>query len=116
MRPEIYALVGLAIAFLVFRYMMRRGRVAPAEARRLVEGGALLLDVRTPAEFAGGHIEGSTNVAVQELDARASSLCPKDRPVVVVCRSGMRSRLAAAILRRAGYVAVHDLGPLAAWR
>lgn len=110
------ALLGLALALLAFRFLMRRGRISAPDARRLVEGGALLLDVRTPAEYAGGHIDGAKNVAVGELASQLDALGPKDRPIVVYCRSGMRSRLGAATLRRAGFAAVHDLGPISAWR
>jgi phage shock protein E len=116
MQPWMFALLGLALALLAFRWLMRRGRIDAADARRLVQGGALLLDVRTAAEFAADRVEGATNVAVQELGAAVATLGPRDRAIVVFCRSGMRSRLATAILRRAGFVAVHDLGPRAAWR
>lgn len=87
--------------------------VAPSEAHRLVEGGATLLDVRTPAEYAGGHIEGAVNVPVDQVAARLSEI-PRDRPVVVYCLSGGRSAHAASTLREAGYT-VHDLGSIDAW-
>lgn len=116
MRPWMFALLGFAIALLLFRWMMRRGRIPAADARRLVEDGALLLDVRTPAEFAAGHVDGAQNLAVQQLEGAFDSLGPRDRAIVVYCHSGMRSRLAAALLRRAGFTAVHDLGPGSAWR
>ncbi len=116
MHPIYFALVGLAAALVAFRMLMRRGRVSATDARRLVADGALLLDVRTPAEFDAGHLEGAQNVAVQQLAAALEGLGPKARPIVVYCQSGMRSRFAAATLRRAGFTAVHDLGPRAAWR
>jgi len=115
MRPVLFALIGLAVALLAFRYLMRRGRVDPGHARTLVGQGALLLDVRTPAEFAAGHLAGARNVALQDLAAATGGLGPKATPLVVYCKSGMRSRMAATVLRRAGFVAVHDLGPMAAW-
>lgn len=86
-----------------------------AEAHRLVEAGALLLDVRTPEEFAGGHIQGAVNIPVQELERRMAEVGDRERAVVVYCRSGARSATAAAMLRDAGHRRVHDLGPMSRW-
>lgn len=91
------------------------GKVAPAKARELVERGALLLDVRTPGEFAGGHIAGARNVPLQELGARVGELGDRDRPVVLYCASGMRSASAASALKRAGFKHVFDLGAMGRW-
>lgn len=90
------------------------GRVEGAEARRLVAGGALLLDVRSPEEFAEGHIEGAVNVPFDEVTARLAELGPSSRPVVAYCHSGRRSAIAATALRGRGYT-VWDLGPMTAW-
>ena len=89
--------------------------VGPGEAKRLAAAGALLLDVRTPAEFAQGHLPGALNIPVVELPDRLAELGGPDRDVVVYCRSGMRSARAATVLRRAGYRAVHDLGAMNNW-
>lgn len=82
--------------------------------RELVAQGALLLDVRTPAEFCTGHLANAVNVPVQELPARICDIGPTSRPVVVYCRSGGRSAMAQLLLARAGYQ-VRDLGPMTAW-
>ena len=84
------------------------------KARELVASGALLLDVRTPGEFAGGHIEGALNIPVQELGTRVSEVGPTSRPVVVYCRSGGRSCAAAGILSQAGYEVV-DVGGMSGY-
>lgn len=73
-----------------------------------------LLDVRTPAEFAGGHIEGAANIAVETLQSRLSEI-PRDQPVVLYCRSGNRSAQAAQILRDAGFTGIYDMGGIIAW-
>ena len=91
------------------------GKVSPEKARALVKDGARLVDVRTTAEHAAGHIQGSVNVPVQELAKRVEEIGDKQKPVVVYCASGMRSATAAGILRRAGYAEVHDLGAMARW-
>ena len=82
--------------------------------RKLVEQGALLLDVRTPAEFAEGHVTRATNIPVQELPARLQEVGSRSRPVVVYCRSGGRSAQASAMLSAAGFQ-VKDIGPMTAW-
>ncbi|MCB9794606.1 MAG: rhodanese-like domain-containing protein [Alphaproteobacteria bacterium] len=83
-------------------------------ARALVADGAQLVDVRTAAEFGSGHLQGALNIPVSELSRRLGEV-PRDRDVVVYCRSGGRSAQAAVILQGAGLTAVHDLGPLTAW-
>lgn len=82
--------------------------------RQLVAQGALLLDVRTPAEFKDGHVPRALNVPVQELSARLAEVGPRTRPIVVYCRSGGRSAMASQILQGAGYQ-VKDIGPMTAW-
>lgn len=91
----------------------RGGRVSGNEAQALVAAGATLLDVRTPEEFAAGHIDGALLVPVDELEGRLTEVS-RDRPVVVYCRSGGRSARAASILGEAGYE-VHDLGGMSSW-
>lgn len=80
---------------------------------QLVADGALLLDVRTPAEFSDGHVDGALNIAVQELESRLAELDPA-RPVVVYCRSGSRSAAAARLLRDRGF-SVTDVGAMSDW-
>jgi len=85
-----------------------------AEARRLVASGALLLDVRSEAEYARGHLPGALNIPVQELAERTAEVGKAGREVVVYCRSGMRSARAARLLSDAGFAA-HDLGGMGNW-
>lgn len=82
--------------------------------RQLVEQGALLLDVRTREEFHEQHVPRALNIPVQELAQRMREVGPASRPIVVYCRSGGRSAMAAELLRGAGYQ-VKDLGPMTAW-
>jgi len=106
------ALIGAAAAFLMIR---RAGDLSPAEAHRLVEKGALLVDVRSREEFAAGHLPGAVNVPVAELEGREGELGAKDRALVVYCRSGNRSARAAGILARGGFREVHNLGAMSRW-
>ena len=95
--------------------MFWNAKPAPSrDHRQMVKEGALLLEVRTPAEYASGHVEGATNIPVQELNFRMSEVGDKKRPVVVYCRSGARSAAAAGLLRSNGYDVV-DIGGIGAW-
>lgn len=85
----------------------------PRDPHALVAAGATLLDVRTPEEFSERHLEGAVNIPVDQVEARLGEI-PRDRPVVVYCRSGARSMSAARILRRSGYD-VEDLGSINEW-
>jgi phage shock protein E len=102
----------------LFAFMMWRrfgGKMSPMAARALVAEGALLLDVRSAGEFANGHLVGARNIPVGELASRITELDDKLRPIVVYCASGMRSASAAAVLRRAGFSRVEDLGGMSRW-
>lgn len=92
-------------------------KITPADFQAtFVDGGAehMLVDVRTPEEFASGHIPGAVNIPVQELQSRLQEI-PQDTAVVLYCRSGNRSNQAAGILGGAGYPEVYDLGGIGAW-
>jgi rhodanese-related sulfurtransferase len=67
---------------------------------------ALVVDVRTPSEFAGGNVPGSINISLQSLGNQLAKL-PKDKKIVTVCASGMRSAAAASQLKAAGFEAVN---------
>ncbi|MBC8071217.1 MAG: rhodanese-like domain-containing protein [Deltaproteobacteria bacterium] len=112
-----WLLSGIVVVLLVVGYLIFRSRadVSGSEARQLVDAGAVLLDVRTPQEFSGGHIEGAINIPVQELHHRLADVGAHDRAVVVYCRSGMRSARASAMLKEAGFSAVRDLGGIGRW-
>jgi len=70
--------------------------------------GSVLLDVRTPAEFAAGHLPGALNVPQAQLRARLGEI-PERRPVWVYCASGFRSYLALRVLRQKGWLDVRSL-------
>lgn len=92
--------------------------IAPQEYdTQFIQGGTAhqLIDVRTPQEFAGGHIAGAVNIPVEEIAGRLGEVA-QDQPVVVYCRSGNRSAQAAQILDQAGYAPVYDLGGIGAWQ
>jgi phage shock protein E len=85
---------------------------------KIGEKSVQLIDVRTPQEFAEGHIRKAVNIDVQSADfeARAQALISKDKPIAVYCRSGKRSQRAAASLSDMGYKVIYDLkGGYLAW-
>ncbi len=88
-------------------------KVTGDEARAAVAAGALLVDVRSPEEFAGGHIDGARNIPIDSLTGRMAEI-PKDKPVVVYCAVGGRSAQAAVALSGAGYT-VKNLGAMSNW-
>lgn len=106
-------LAAILLLYLLSRMLL--GKVAPEKARALVQEGASLVDVRTPHEFASGHIEGARNIPLSDLPARVADLGACDVPVVVYCASGLRSASARSILRRAGFQQVYDLGGMRRW-
>lgn len=62
--------------------------------------GAVILDVRTPEEFAGGHIKNSKNIPLQKIAAEMATIQKWNKPVITCCRSGMRSAQAATLLKQ----------------
>lgn len=82
--------------------------VSTAQALALREAGAFVLDVRQPDEWVTGHIPDATLIPLGELSARIAEV-PRDRQVVVVCRSGNRSAQGRDILLGAGYPSVTSM-------
>ena len=88
--------------------------VSREEAQKLVADGAQMVDVRADHEWEAGRIAGATHLPLAELAERAGEI-EKDRPVVVYCRGGNRSSMAAAALSEAGYDAVKLTEGITGW-
>jgi rhodanese-related sulfurtransferase len=89
--------------------------LTPADASaRLREGGWQVVDVRTPEERPDGVIEGDVLIPLDELNQRAAEIDPS-KPALIYCRSGVRSAMAVAALRAAGYDAHNLAGGMLAW-
>ena len=80
------------------------------ELPRLFDQGAIVVDVRTPAEFAMGSSPNSINIPLDQLEKRYKELDPK-KPIVLCCASGARSGAAASFLKENGYEQVFNAGP-----
>jgi len=87
---------------------------APETPQALLKHGATVVDVRTVREYQANHVQGTTNVPLDELEKRISAVVPdKSAPVLVHCQSGGRSAAAAKTLQSMGYKQVVNLGSLA---
>lgn len=129
-KPAFSAWAGWLIALLVlgavaaFAFLSRPTltavtlppEVSVEQARELVNEGAFLLDVRTPLEWDEAHVAGATLIPLDELQSRLSEL-PRDRKIVVMCRSGNRSATARDLLKQAGFEQVTSMaGGINQWR
>jgi phage shock protein E len=76
----------------------------------LVKEGAIILDVRSKGEYAGGHIKGSLNISVDQLSSNLDKLKDKNKVIITCCASGMRSATAKGILTAKGYNHVYNGG------
>jgi phage shock protein E len=79
------------------------------DCRELMSAGGTVLDVRTEGEFSSGHVPGSVNIPLQDIGDRIAQIRKFHQPVLVLCRSGVRSSVAASILASAG-LAAYDCG------
>ena len=94
------------------------GAVSPAEAASMIKEkkDLQLIDVRTEAEYASGHLAGAKLIPVQEIDRRLGEIS-KRKPVLLYCRTGHRSGNALKILQDNGYLqAKHMEGGITAWQ
>ncbi|MBM5810850.1 MAG: rhodanese-like domain-containing protein [Gammaproteobacteria bacterium] len=116
------AAVVLAIAVIAYesrRWGERGLAISPTEAVRLMNDGAVLIDLRGPNQFKDGHIEGARNVPGDQLTASHSGFARfGDRPLILCCDSGAAGAAAARTLARGGHGGrLYALrGGLAAWR
>lgn len=92
--------------------------IKPEEVKKLLENDAeiILVDVRTPSEYAEKHIPASTLIPLDQIEKEApSKISNKDTQIIVYCRSGSRSVAAAKALVNMGYTNVHNLGGINSW-
>ena len=96
------ALVALNVLHGVFK------QVHVSEVRALVESGACIIDVRSPEEFAEGHLRGAVNIPLGQIRERTSEI-PKDRPVYLHCRTSQRSYNAIMALKGRGFDNIYNI-------
>lgn len=120
MNGLLWLLVPVAVLLLGLTLWMRRGVVhlsASAVQRRLAAKERLVVvDVRSPGEYASGHIPGAVSAPLTSLDQAAAKLDPRAE-TVLVCGSGQRSLLAYQRLKAKGFARLHNLpGGMSAWQ
>jgi phage shock protein E len=94
-----------------YLYLWRSSRAAAKFAREYQDRGGLLIDVRPAAEFKSGHLPNAINLQLNELDSTVPQLAQrKDQILLLHCKSGLRSELAAQRLKRQGYANAFNLG------
>jgi rhodanese-related sulfurtransferase len=100
--------------------LQRRGKkVSLLQATQMInQGKTVVLDVRDPAEFAGGHVRDAINIPLRELPTRVGELNKqKAKNIIVVCEAGVRSARALGQLSKAGFAEAASLdGGIAAWQ
>lgn len=94
----------------MFESIIRLFTKEKTDYAQLVKNGAVILDVRSKGEYAGGHIKGSINIAVEQLTGNLHKLKSKSKPIITCCESGMRSAAAKNILKSNGYTEVYNGG------
>lgn len=114
-------IIGLTLSAAVLALVVWKriaSRLGPEEQeaiRAALAKGALVLDVRTPAEFAQGHLDGATNIPLEQLMHDPGAVGKRSRPVVVYCHSGSRSRVAVSLLQQKGHKRALDLRVMRNW-
>ena len=88
------------------------------EAKQIMDSqeGYIILDVRTQEEYDEGHIPGAIQISHEEIETRAEQvLTDKDQLILVYCRSGRRSKIAAEALAELGYTNIREFGGIIDW-
>ena len=120
MATGFWILIALAVIWLVYQKRPVKG-IRSIPASELPEylknkGQRLFIDVREPHEFNSGHVEGMKNVPLGQIGQRINELS-KDREIVLMCRSGNRSMMAARTLKKRGYdKLVNVQGGITSWK
>src|SRR4051812_35872163 len=76
--------------------------VSTPDFKSLARSGVVIVDVRSNAEFKTGHIKGAINIPVEQVKLMVNELKELNKPVITCCQSGMRSGMAASVLKAAG--------------
>lgn len=113
MKTAVWILGLIAVLFLLWQ-QKTRGAESAEQAWAWIGRGALVIDVRTEAEFSASHLEGALNIPFEQVDRLVKAIGEdKNRAVVVYCRSGRRSGLARQSLMQKGYTNVFNGGGIA---
>jgi phage shock protein E len=98
----VIAVVLIGFGLLRMKLFGAAGIASTERLQQLIDDGALVVDVRTPAEFAADHVDGAVNIPLDEIVGRREELGDGERPVILYCNSGNRSGQALVRLHRQG--------------
>lgn len=105
-----FLLIVAAVVVIIFM-LKQAGQISPQAALAHLKNGALVIDVRSPGEFASGHLSVAINVPLDEIETALSQrVKDKNQVLLLHCLSGTRSGMAKTKLKRMGYLNVHNLG------
>ncbi|SPE26294.1 conserved exported hypothetical protein [Candidatus Sulfotelmatomonas gaucii] len=106
-------LLLFAVALLLVVVLRRAGLISARDAREHLRKGALVIDVRTPGEYAAGHLPKAIHLPLDQIETTLPKHVPDKNTVLLLhCQSGMRSGLAKRKLRAKGYTHAFNLGSL----
>ena len=115
-----YLLIALFVFFIINRIIPAKGvrHITTAELRNeLKDKNIQFIDVRTPGEYKGNKIKEFKNIPLHEFAQKAEKELSKEKEVVVICQSGMRSQKASKMLKKLGFTSVTNVkGGMNAWR
>jgi phage shock protein E len=103
-----YWLVIALVLFFFYRFW--RGARIKAKLPQLIARGAIIVDVRSVAEFVGGANPKSINIPIEQISEATFGGFSKDIPVILCCASGMRSGLAVSLVKKIGFTDVMNAG------
>lgn len=114
-----YILITLFLFLIIQRIVPTKGvrNISTAQLKsELKDKNKQFVDVRTPGEFKGRHIKEFKNIPLQQLAQKGEKELAKDKEVVVICQSGMRSQKASKILKKLGFTKVTNVkGGMGSW-
>ncbi|MDF3820720.1 rhodanese-like domain-containing protein [Leptospira sp. 96542] len=110
-RYFIIGFVLVIVSFVIYR-MKNASNDSLAKVKEKISSGALVVDVRTKAEFNSGHFPGAVNIPINEVQNQLGKFGDKNRPIVLYCASGGRSGMALSQLQSEGFTDVTNAGGL----
>jgi rhodanese-related sulfurtransferase len=114
-----YIVIALFLFFILQRVLPIKGvrYISTTDLKvELLNKNKQFVDVRTPGEFKGNHIRGFKNIPLHQLSQKADKELSKEKEVIVICQSGMRSQKASKMLKKLGFTKVTNVkAGMSAW-
>lgn len=115
-----YIVIGLILLFILQRVLPTKGvmHISTTDLKEeLNNKNKQFVDVRTLGEFKGNHIKGFKNIPLHQLSQKAEKELSKEKEVIIICQSGMRSQKASKMLKKIGFTKVTNVkGGMSNWR